>query len=199
MIGLLPIATIVSCVAVAYAVCIAMCVAIALQFGDASWSAWTNVSIAISGASVLQLALMVWLCFGWRRLWRWFPALNDLLFPDIEGEWNVKIYWQGLQEDGDVDARAKIRQNFVRVSMEVASCSSDSQTLIAKPKRDPESGAPLLYYIFAVTPRSIGASPSSPYFGAAILKFPEGARGELRGNYWTSRQTTGHFQLSRQM
>ena len=58
MIGLLPIASIISYVAVAYAALIALCVAISLQFGDASWSAWTSVSIAISGASVLQLALI---------------------------------------------------------------------------------------------------------------------------------------------
>ena len=199
MIGLLPIARIIRYVAVAYAVLTALCAAIALQFGDVSWSAWTSISFAFSGATVLQLALMVWLCFGWRRFWRWFPALNDLLYPDIGGEWNLKIYWQGHQKHGDVDARATIRQDFVRVSMEVASPSSDSKTLIAQPKRDPESGAPLLYYIYEVTPKSIGANPGSPYLGAAILKFSEAAGGELRGNYWTSRQTSGHFRLSRHM
>lgn len=199
MIGLLSIARIIRYVAVAYAVLTALCVAIFLQFGDVSWSAWTSISFACSGAAVLQLALMGWLYFGWRRLWRRFPALSHWLYPDIGGEWNIRIYWQSPQDYDVVDARATIRQDFVRVSMEVRSSSSDSKTLIAQPKKDPESGAPLLYYVYAVTPKLIGSNPGSPYFGAAILKFSETEGGELRGNYWTSRQTSGHFQLSRQM
>ena len=195
MIALLPIARTITFIAVAYAILIALCVAIALQFGDVSWSTWTTIEFALSGATVLQLALMVSFCFGWRRLWRWFPILNRLLYPDIGGEWSITINWQTQKTNGVVHARATIRIDFLRVSMEVTSPSSDSQTLIAQPKKDPESGAPLLYYVFLVTPKSIGTKPKAPYFGAAILRFSNAQAEQLSGNYWTTRPTTGHFEL----
>jgi hypothetical protein len=81
--------------------------------------------------------------------------------------------------------------------MEVRSVKSDSQTLMAQPKKDQESGRPILYYVYLVTPKALGARPNPPYYGAAILKFSEVSGGELSGNYWTSQQTGGHFRLLR--
>ena len=199
MIGLLSITQIITFVAVSYALLNILCVAIALSFSDHSWSIWTSATIAFSGATMLQLALMGWFYFGWRRFWRWFPGLSRRLYPDIDGEWKIKIEWRDQEGSGIVDAKATIRQDFLRVSMEVASHSSDSRTLIAQPKKDPESGVPLLYYVYEVTPKSIGGNAGTPYFGVATLRFTEGEGEELRGNYWTNRQTSGYFQLSRQM
>ena len=199
MIGLLPITRTITFIAVAYAVLIALCVAIAWHSGDNAWPTRTSIEYALFGATVLQLALMGWFYFGWKGLWRCFPALNRLLYPDIAGEWNITIHWQGQDRNGVVDAIATIRQDFLRLSMEVTSPSSDSQTLIAQPKRDPESGVPILYYVYIVTPKSMGKKPTSPYFGAAILRFSKAHGGELRGNYWTTKQTTGHFDLSGRM
>ena len=51
--------------------------------------------------------------------------------------------------------------------------------------------------MYFVTPKSVGADAGPPYYGAAILRFSEAGGGQLGGNYWTSQQTTGHFQLSR--
>ena len=58
---------------------------------------------------------------GLPGLWRWFPALNRLLFPDIGGEWNIEIHWHGQGQDGVVDAEATIRRDFLSISMEVRS------------------------------------------------------------------------------
>ena len=199
MIGLVPIARIVTCIAVSYAILVTICGALFLQFGDDSLWTWTILKSALAGAGVLELALIVWVYFGWRQLWRWVPALNRLLYPDIAGEWNITINWQDDGTEGVVEANAIIRQDFVRVSMEVTSLSSESETLIARPKRDPESGKPLLYYVYLVVPNFIGDNRKEPYFGAAVLKFSETEGGKLSGNYWTSKQTRGHFRLSRQV
>jgi hypothetical protein len=110
----------------------------------------------------------------------------------------MEIHWQGEQECGVVDAEATIRQDFLRVSMEVRSPKSESQTLIAQPKKEPESGMPILYYVYLVVPKAVGLNPNSPYYGAAILKFSESGGGQLTGNYWTSKRTSGHFRLVRQ-
>src|SRR5207302_1380783 len=96
---------------------------------------------------------------------------------------------------GVVKAKATIKQDFLRFSMEVASPKSDSLSLIAQPKKDPESGRSLLYYIYLVIPKDVGPNPSLAYHGAAILRFSETGGGQLSGNYWTSKRTSGHFEL----
>lgn len=197
MINLLPIGQVIRLISVVYAVFIALAVAISWRFGNNSQTVWGSIGFAFSGATVLQLLLMGWFYLGWRRLWRWIPALNRLLFPDIGGEWKIRINWHGEGQHGVVNAEATVRQDFLRISMEVRSANSDSQTLIAQPKKDPESGRALLYYVYQVTPKAVGANPSPPYYGAAILKFSETGGGQLSGNYWTSQRTAGHFTLSR--
>jgi hypothetical protein len=197
MMDLLPIGRVIALIAVVYATLIAIAVAVSWKSGDHFQTVLGSVWFAFSGVTALQIFLLGWFYFGWRRLWRWIPALNQVLFPDIGGEWKIEIHWQQRGQTGVVDAEATITQNFLRVSMEVRSPKSDSQTLIAQPKKDPESGAPFLYYVYLVTPKAVGAKPGAPYYGAAILKFSGIGGGQLRGNYWTTRQTSGHFLLSR--
>lgn len=165
MIGILSAARIITLVAVVYAILTVVCAAIAWHLSESPGLIRDYIGIVVSGAAALELALVGWLYLGWRRLWRWFPALNHLVYPDMGGEWDIKIHWQSPTNYGVVDAKATIRQDFLRVSMEVSSPSSDSQTLTAQPKRDPESGVPLLYYVYVVTPKSMGKSAESPYLG----------------------------------
>src|ERR1700722_995327 len=167
MIGLLPIGRVIAFTSGIYAVFVALALVLSWRFGDQPQTIFGSIGFAFSGATPLQLALMGWFYFGWRRLWRWIPILNRLLFPDIGGEWKIEIHWQRHGHEGVVDAEATVSQNFLRVSMEVRSPKSDSQTLIAQPKKDPESGRPLLYYVYLVTPKAVGANPGRPYYGAA--------------------------------
>ncbi len=199
MIGLLPIGRVIAYTSVAYAVLIALAAAISWRFCGQSQTAWGIIGLAFSGATALQLALMWSFYSGWRLLWAVFPRLNRWLWPDIGGEWKIKIDWRGPQGKFGtiVDADATIRQDFLRVSMEVKSPGSNSRTLIAEPKKDPASGRPLLYYVYLVDPIDVGPKPGLPYYGVAILQFSDIGVGQLSGNYWTSQQTRGHFQLSR--
>lgn len=161
MIGLLPIERVIALIAIVYAVFIALIVALSWKFGYDLQTIWGSIGFAFSGATVLQFALMAWIYLGWRRIWQWIPSFNRLLFPDIGGEWKIEIHWQGPSDRGVVEAEAIVKQNFLRISMEVRSPKSDSQTLIAQPKRDPESGRPILYYVYLVNPKAVGARPVS--------------------------------------
>jgi hypothetical protein len=110
----------------------------------------------------------------------------------------MTIDWTRGPKTGQVTARCTIVQTFATLSMEVHSPGSDSQTLIAQPRRDPESGRATLYYVYVVSPRAIGSDATAKYDGAAILRFfPEEQGGTLRGNYWTSVDSCGHFTLLR--
>jgi hypothetical protein len=120
-----------------------------------------------------------------------------LVFPDLNGEWTMTIHWQGTEKYGIVPARAHIKQDLLRISMEVFSHDSDSETLTVQPKRDPESGRPILYYVYRVIPKNVGNNGGGSYEGAAILKLANSGSDQWSGNYFTSRQTLGHFELSR--
>jgi SMODS-associating 2TM, beta-strand rich effector domain len=68
---------------------------------------------------------------------------------------------------------------------------------MAHPKRDPESGRPMLYYVYRVVPKNIDPDAGQAYEGSAILKLSNTGINELSGNYFTSRQTKGYFELTR--
>lgn len=159
---------------------------------------WSAIRIVFAGALVLDLALLAAVHFIWKWLWAKLPILNTFLFPDLNGRWKMIIHWVGPQADGTVSAIATIRQNFLHISMEVTSDGSDSETLMARPKKDPESGRPLLYYVYRVVPKQKNAEAGSSYEGAAILKFNSEQSHCLSGNYFTSRKTVGHFVLQRE-
>jgi hypothetical protein len=196
VISVLPLTRIVGAIAVSYAACVAVIVALIWKWGDQP-TVWASVGIAFSGATVLNLLLLFLIYVGWRQVWVMFPQLSRLIFPDLNGYWTMNIHWQAAEESGSVVAKAQIKQDLLRISMEVFSKDSDSETLIALPKRDPESGRPILYYVYRVIPKynKPGAGPS--YEGSAILKITSGGSERLSGNYFTSRHGTGHFDLRR--
>ena len=197
MFNIIPPLRVISVIAVTYA----FLVAIALFFymlwvpGVTLWSA---IRVALSGAFALDIVLLAAVHLLWKRLWAIFPSLNTLLFPDLNGRWQMRIHWIGANDSGSVNATATIKQDFLRISMEVKSEKSDSETMMAKPKKDPESGRPVLYYVYRVVPKQTSAYAGPSYEGAAILKFDTAQIDSLAGNYFTSRKTTGHFELTRE-
>ena len=108
------------------------------------------------------------------------------------------IHWEWGDKKGTSHAQATIRQNFLRIGMDVEADDSDSQTLVAKPKKDTESGRPVLYYVFLTTPKhKAGYGAQDTYRGTAILKLNLNGKKVLNGNYFTSRKTVGHYELIR--
>ncbi|HCP53546.1 MAG: hypothetical protein CMK72_16165 [Pseudomonadaceae bacterium] len=148
-------------------------------------------------ASIYDLVLLGLAHFGWRWLWQKIPLLGSILFPDLNGQWRMTIHWSAVDGGGEVEANAIIKQSFVSFSIEVQSDGSDSETLVVQPKKDSESGRPILYYVYRVVPKGGHDLVSGSYEGAAILKFFEGDSHGLRGNYFTSRNTQGRFELQR--
>ncbi|ORT51726.1 hypothetical protein ST37_05105 [Vibrio sp. qd031] len=194
MINLIPISKIIAIVAVLYAAIIAALLT-ALYTPDVS--ILSNIAMALKGATGLNLLLILLFSFGWRWLWRTFPKLNHYFFPDLNGKWEMSIHWNSEKDSGIAYATAYIKQDFVRISMEVVSEDSESSTLLAKPKKDPESGRPILYYIYRNTPTQKNGNKDTSYDGTAVLKLNHDDFKILNGNYYTDRLTHGHYELKR--
>ena len=197
MLSLISPLRVISIIAVGYALLVVLCLLLYMAVAH-ELAIWSAIRIAFAGALALDLALLVTVHFIWRWLWVKLPFLNTFLFPDLNGRWRMEIHWVSPEASGNVSAIATIRQDFLRISMEVVSDGSDSETLMARPKKDPESGRPLLYYVYRVVPKQMSANAGSSYEGAAILKFESEQSHCLRGNYFTSRKTVGHFVLQRE-
>jgi SMODS-associating 2TM, beta-strand rich effector domain len=196
VISILPITRVVGAVAVSYGVCVALIVAIVWKIGDEP-TLKSSMGIALSGGTVLNLLILFLIYIGWKRIWSLFPVRNNLVFPDLNGAWKMRIHWHGMGTSGIVPARVQIKQDLLRISMEVYSRDSDSETLAAVAKRDPESGRPMLYYVYRVVPKKVRIDAGASYEGSAILKISDIGNDRLSGNYFTSKQTLGHFELTR--
>lgn len=195
MISLLPIGRIISFFAVAYAV--VSCLILWAVY-DETTSPLSAISIAASGSAILHGLLLGIFYFGWEKVWNKYPALNKMLFPNLNGTWEMIIHWEWEGKKGTSHAKAVIIQNFLKIGMDVEAEDSDSQTLLAKPKRDVETGRAELYYVFLTTPKNKSDTASQdPYKGAAILKLSLEGNELLQGNYFTSRKTVGYYELKR--
>jgi SMODS-associating 2TM, beta-strand rich effector domain len=123
--------------------------------------------------------------------------LNAAVFPDLNGHWDMRIEWNQGKKSGVKEATAIIRQDFLKISMEVHSDDSDSETHLAQPKKHPESGTPTLYYLYRVTPKQTAGEVYPPYNGSATLKLSFIDQGSLQGNYFTDAGSQGHFLLTK--
>lgn len=155
------------------------------------------LGIVTGGAVFLELALFVLGSFVWQKVWHRFPALNEWVFPDLNGIWDMEINYRWNGTRGTKHAVANIKQTFFSVNMEVHSESSDSETLVVKTLKDMNSARPVLYYFYRIIPKGSASSAGSAYEGASILKLYGHEGNVLRGNYFTSQQSQGDFSLTK--
>lgn len=158
---------------------------------------WESARVAFAFATVLELILTFIVYVGWRSLWSRFPSLNQVLFPDLNGDWIAKIHWVRDGKEGTVSAAAKIKQDLIKMSIELDAPDSDSATVALVVRKDPESGRPILHYIYEVTEHQMRIASNPSYRGAASLKVNASDSRFMRGNYFTSRGSCGHFSFER--
>lgn len=209
MLNLLPVSRVLAGVAVAYGIIVALILWVTV---DTSTTLWDSVGIALAWSTGINLVFITVFFVAWKWVWKLFPILNRILFPNLEGDWNIEIHWRGGGESGIVKGTAHIVQNFLKISMEVNADRSESETLCAVPSKDPASGRPILYYVYRVIPKQIESTKEveeveeaeekkaknyNPYDGTAILKVDHGSHDVLNGNYFTSVDRKGFYILSK--
>lgn len=198
MIHLLPLSRVMTWLAVSYGLIIVLI----LSF-TAGNSITDNLKIALGGSTIFHLMLLTFIYIGWKSLWKKFPVLEALFFPDLSGNWNITIDWMDDHGNhGKASGTATIKIDFYKVSMDVNTKDSDSVTLCVRPSKNTESGNPTLHYFYRVTPKfkkGNNIKAFEQYNGAAILAMTNNCSSTLQGNYFTDRYTRGHFVLKREI
>ncbi|MFY9089503.1 hypothetical protein [Arcobacter aquimarinus] len=153
-------------------------------------------------ASLFEFLIFMLFTIGWKWIWKVIPKLNDLIFPNLNGEWDVKINWcwkkDNETKEGTVNGKVYIKQTFLTLSMELITEESESETLAIHPKRQSESGRLVLYYTYLNTPKNTLVD-SKPHRGTAILKLDFATNDKLEGNYFTDRYTKGTLELNKKI
>ncbi|WP_244516230.1 hypothetical protein [Halomonas daqiaonensis] len=191
LINLLPITKLIAWIAGLYA---GIVVLISLLVGA---SGLASFETALKGVAILNLVLLGIAIGGWRAVWQWIPKLNDWVFPDLNGKWTVDIYWNWGNKSGEKIATAFIKQSLLKLSIELSSDESESETLMVTPHKDAQSSRPGLYYIYRNVSTAGAVKKQDPHIGAAILKVSQESNDVLRGNYFTDRSTNGHYTMRR--
>ena len=174
--------------------------------GASEW--WTGqtpsllkaISLIATFIGTVLVAVANW---TWRGLWRRFPALNRLFFPDLNGVWEGTLQTTWIDPltgvvPGPIHSRLIIRQGVLKFSISQRTAESDSWSTTVLPEADAESDRYRLWYAYSNKPKAAVAHRSSTHDGVAWLEISlEDDPDQLRGQYYTSRRTTGDMTLQR--
>lgn len=191
MINLFPITKVIAWVAAIYATFVLLFTALF------NLSGFSTFGVAVKGAAALNLALFVVAAFAWKWIWKRIPKLNDWIFPDLNGYWDVEINWHWGEKSGNKPAVAHIKQSLLDFSIELESDESESETLVVVPYKHSKSARPGLYYIYRSDGKVDAAKKQDPHTGAALLKLSMESNDYMHGNYFTNRSTNGQYTLRR--
>lgn len=173
-----------------------------------------GISAAAGGALILLLGT-TFFWSPWRVLWRWFPVLNGLLFPDLNGVWVGKTSsnWPVMKAMRDAAAskqaadlavieRTALQDNVVVVEIKasliklvvvgfLSSTKGRSETTSASASRSSQTGDIRLNYFFGQTTPDPALTDQDRHSGAAELVIEQGNFGYASGEYWTRRSWRG--------
>lgn len=159
----------------------------------------SDTRVAFSLGSAFELLLVYLFASGWRKLWAWFPSLNSILFPDLNGEWEAKIHWNWEGESGSKNGKVFIKQSVIKLSVDLVTDESESKTLMVKPFKNPESDQAGFYYMYHSESKATSYESKKDHKGAAILYLSHEDNNQMLGNYFTDRETFGHYVFSRKI
>lgn len=183
-------------VAVVFCITVVLCIyGVGAWFSDLGLGG--QIRLILAASAVFDLLLVVVFTYGWRLLWRCIPALNNLLFPDWNGTWDVEINWQWNEKTGTVCAKAKVKQSLLKLSISLQSERTYSETRAVVPKKHTDSGRPELHYLYDARPTGGYQDDNPAHSGAATLMPDLDNNDVLRGNYFTDRSSKGHYVMTR--
>lgn len=167
--------------------------------GNAPLSPFKYVTMIAFTVAVIFLAIANQI---WRKIWRSFPLLSTLAFPDLNGIWKGTLQSTWRDENGSIvgpiDVTVRIRQTLLTISIHQQTVESESWSFSVTPEATREAGRFALWYGYGNRPSARVAERSAQHEGAARLEWnPAIDRERLTGQYYTSRKTSGDLVLTR--
>jgi hypothetical protein len=159
----------------------------------------SDTKVAFSVGSGFELLLVYLFASGWKKIWASFPSLNKHLFPDLNGEWEAKIYWNWDGNSGCKEGKVFIKQSFIKLSVDLVTDQSESKTLMVKPFKNPESDQAAFYYMYHCVSKATSYESKKDHQGAAILHLSHEDSNKMSGNYFTDRETFGHYVFTKKI
>lgn len=150
--------------------------------------------------TVITIDFCLWLFFvKWAWKWKFFQGWL-VPFPVLEGTWTgfVRSTWTDPITKATVPPipfTLVIRQSFLSINCstfteESSSISYSSDIVIGK-----ETKMAQLIYHYTNRPRALVRKRSEIHDGTALLTLMGDNFDELKGEYWTSRKTTGDIEV----
>lgn len=153
----------------------------------------------VIAAIVFIIDVVVVLAFNlyWKALWKKFPYLGRVVFPDVSGVWQGEFSWAKDGLLGSKSASIRISQNWKSIKVSVETDEANSETLSSWIERDADTGAFTLNYVYLHTPKQVVREGNPPHRGTASIVFDIDDMKQARGVYYTDRTTAGDITLRR--
>lgn len=158
-------------------------------------------SALMIGYKTVPILLFVWMGFvGYAWKWRIF---RDWLvpFPDLEGTWQGTLQTTWIdpntgESPGPIPVIVTIKQSFARVSCVMRTAEMTSRSYFADFWLDSDEQLRKLGYCYSSAPLPSVVERSQPHEGTMAFEIIGDPVEKLRGNYWTTRKTTGEVVLT---
>lgn len=144
--------------------------------------------IGCAGESITISVIIMGLYEKW--LWRYNPLEK---IPKMDKMYNGKIEYNYDGIYSEKETTISIKQSLLTTSVKITTnevCSNSiSSNLVL------ENSEYILYYTYITNPKSKYSKENPIQYGTCRLMLDD--KNNLRGNYWTSRQTIGDIYLTR--
>lgn len=155
------------------------------------WEAVKELPHVVTSYAVVAFIFVKW-------AWRWRIFSGWLVpFPDLQGTWAGTIVstWEdaAAKKPAPIPCLLVIRQTFSSIACSVYTPDSESFSTSAGLAESEDNGVIRLTYTYSNRPRVAVRERSVIHDGAAMLTLSRGATVRLKGEYWTTRRTTGEL------
>lgn len=150
--------------------------------------------------TVITIDFGMWLIFS-KLAWKWKIFQGWLIpFPVLEGTWSglMKSTWTDPATSKTLQPipfTLVIRQSFLTINCSIYTKESSSISYSADILVDRETKKRQLIYHYTNRPKASVRNRSEIHDGTALLDIMGAKPNEMKGEYWTSRKTTGDIEV----
>ncbi|WP_272874660.1 hypothetical protein [Agrobacterium tumefaciens] len=173
-----------------------------ITWGGFLWILGINLSWDHAKPYSFTLAVLTggWTLFN-RKLWRVWPLCHFVKTPDLNGMWKAELRSTFIDPDSGTvkepfTAYVAIRQTLTTLSVRLYTAGDHESSLVASSFDIEADGTTYLYGVYqgepSITDRK---SVSAIHYGSFKYKVIGKPVTELRGHYWTDRETGGSIVL----